>query len=162
MPSATTVIHKGNFAKKCGELRLLKDQIATLEKEAKPLAAQIKEFTMYSGVKTDTGGFVSDLDEFIVEARAKTAVVYNLDKVGAALLQRPELIGKCIKVVPVVDADAINQLYESGELTGDEVQAMADVTTTHSLYLTRKENMPEAVKASAQVKKPLPPKRKAS
>ena len=158
--SSATVIHKGNFAKKCGELRLLKDQIATLEKEAKPLAAQIKEFTIFSGVKTDTGGFVADLDEFVVEARAKTTVTYNVDKVGAVLLQRPELIGRCIKVVPKVDADAINELYESGELTSDEVHSMADVTTTHSLYVSRKENMPEVVKTSAQVKKPLPSKRK--
>ena len=156
----SSVIHKGNFAKKCGELRLLKDQIATLEKEAKPLAAQIKEFTIFSGVKTDTGGFVSDLDEFVVEARAKTTVTYNVDKVGTLLLQRPELLGRCIKVVPTVDAAAINELYESGELTSDEVHSMADVTTTHGLYLTRKEKLPEVVKTSAQGKKPLPLKRK--
>ena len=157
---SSTVIHKGNFAKKCGELRLLKDQIATLEKEAKPLAAQIKEFTIFSGVKTDTGGFVADLDEFVVEARAKTSIAYRVDKIETVLKHRPELVGICIKQIPQVDADAINELYESGELTSDEVRSMADVTTTHNLYVSRKENMPEVVKTSAQVKKPLPLKRK--
>ena len=153
------VIHSGNYAKMCQELRLLKDQIAILEKEAKPLASQIKDYTMYSGIKTDTGGFISDLDEFIVDARAKTSVTYNIDKVSAILLQRPELISKCIKVIPTVDTDAINELYENGELSSEEVQSMADVMTSHSLYITRKENMPEVVKASAKIKKPIPRKR---
>ena len=127
MPAA---IHTGNYANKARELRLLKDQIAALEKEAKPLAALIREYTMRSGAKTDTGGYVAELGDLVVEARARTTVAYTLDKVKVALLDRPDLLAKCVRVATEVDPEAINAMYESGEIDGDTVRRMADVSTS--------------------------------
>lgn len=154
-----TIVHQGNFPARCRELRLLKDQIATLEKEAKPLADEVKKYVMFAGTKTDSGGFVSDLEDYLVEARAKTSVTYNMDKVRLLMLQRPELLNECVRVSYDVDTDAINRLYEAGTLTSEEVKSMTDMTTSHSLYVTNKDKMPE-VQQAAQKKRPLPRRRK--
>ena len=155
------IIHQGNFENKCAELKLLKEQIKALDIQAKPLGEAIKEFAKVIGSQTDTGGFVSELERFTVEARAKNSVVFDEDKVRMLLLQRPELTNDLYKLTQVIDTEGIDRLYNNGQLSDDEMASMVKVTTSHSLYITEREEMPAIAESAAQVKrKPVLQKRK--
>ena len=151
-------ITRDNYARKVAEYTLLKEQIAMLEARRAPLGDSIKDYVKTVGTKTDTGGYISDLGDLVVEARTRQKIEFDQQKVITVLINKPELLNQVLKAVPVIDEDMINTLYEKGDLTSDEVQRMATVTISHSLYVTKKEDMPEVEqKVAASAKKKFIP-----
>ena len=163
---SVSLVNRTNYQKKVTEFALLKEQISVLESKSKPLGEAIKEYVKFTGTKTDTGGYISDLEEVVVEARSRQKIEFDQQKVIAVLINKPELLSQVVKAVTVIDEDVINKLYENGELTSEEVAQMATVTITHSLHVSKKEEMPEVAQTkttltAASTKRKLLPKKMA-
>lgn len=131
-----TNVTKGNFKKEEGftEKQIEKaveeyNDISTMMKKyetrKKELAGIIKEYVMNNGTATDTG-FILENAKFQYGATIPKSVKLKEDAPDILMSDgHAEIITE--KIVREVDEKALQELYDTGEVTGEYIQSLFDV-----------------------------------
>jgi len=156
-----------NFSQKVDEYHLMNTQKKALENNMDKLKSSLKAYVQKAGTKNDTGSFIIETKNLVIEERAVKKIEPSLEKVIAQFAHKPEVISEVVKVRTYLDEEALERLLEQGTITAEEVESICDITTNYSFYVTPKEEIPEVLKSSvssaaALRRKPmLKPKKKA-
>lgn len=124
----------------------IRSQMKALSEEKDKLSKEIKEFAFKEGVKDSSGSYYCDNDEFVFGSVAKTVRKINQEKAIAFFKEMGYL--RCIKKVEVVNEAMVERYLDEGKLTVEDLEDITDSTTTYSVSVTRKEEMPEVEQTS--------------
>ena len=129
-------------------------KIKELEKRKKELSEKLKKCASQLGVTDDKGSSYIDGEYFVVGQVAKHSVKINQEE-GVSFLRKKGLLN-CIdeKTVYTVNETEVEKAVSNGELTEEEVRKFTSVSTSYSVSVKAKSEMPEVeVSAVARKKK---------
>ena len=124
----------------------IRSQMKALSEEKDELSKEIKEFAYKEGVKDSSGSYYCDNDGFVFGSVAKTVRKINQEKAIAFFKEMGYL--RCIKKVEVVNEAMVERYLDEGKLTVEDLEDITDSTTTYSVSVTCKEEMPEVEQTS--------------
>lgn len=132
-----TNVTKGNFTKKeegltekqiekaVEEYNDISNMMKKYDARKKELAGIIKEYAMKNGTSTDTG-FILENSKFQYGATIPKSVKIKEDAPDILIADgHAEVITE--KIVREVDEKALQELYDTGEVTGEYIQSLFDV-----------------------------------
>lgn len=132
-----TNVTKGNFTKKeegltekqiekaVEEYNDISNMMKKYDARKKELAGIIKEYAMKNGTATDTG-FILENSKFQYGATIPKSVKLKEDAPDILMSDgHAEVITE--KIVREVDEKALQELYDTGEVTGEYIQSLFDV-----------------------------------
>ena len=150
----TSMFSKEDAQKMAEEYNDLSVKIKELEARKKKLSDILKNCAEAIGVVDDKGSSYIDCDTYVVGRVAKKSVKIDQEK-GVNLL-REKGLKKCIdrKVVYTVNEAEVEQAVAREYLTEEEVRWFTSVSTSYSVSVKKKEDIPEVeVGAVARKKK---------
>lgn len=128
-------------------------QIKLLDERKKKLSALLKSGAVENGVRDDKGSSYLEVSDFIVGNVAKKSVKLNQDKAVALLKEKG--LEDCIDVVTVetVNSDKLNSAVSTGKISLNEVESVTDISTSYSVSVKAKEEMPEVQQTTLKAAK---------
>ncbi len=123
------------------EYDTIREQKKQLDSRLKYLSDLIKKEAEKSGVKDDKGNYYAETEEFIYGEQARKSVSFDEEKAIAYFKSRG--FNDCVKVVEVIDEDAVEEHINSGDIKLDDLTDITKVKITYAIDVKRKEEMPE-------------------
>ena len=152
--NVTSMFSKTDVHKLAEEYDNISKQMKELEAKKKELADKLKNCAESMGVVDDKGSSYIDGDSYVIGRVARRTVKINQEK-GVKIL-REKGLKKCIdrKVVYTVNEAEVERAVAREDLTEEEVREFTSVSTSYSVSVKAKEDMPEVeVSAVARKKK---------
>ena len=119
----------------------IREQEKTLKGKKTELAQRIKDDAFMNGTKDSSGNYYVDGEDFIWGLQIKKS--YNLDQEKALKFLEENGYEDCIKTVQVVDEDKLQKYLADEDITKDELVDMSNYKEVESVYVKKKEEMPE-------------------
>ena len=149
--SISSAVSKEQIESYVEEYSRLSEEAKTIDKRRKELAGFIKDYAEKHGTKDDKGSFYCENENFIYGRQAKASIVPR-DNICATL--KTMGFSDCVKTVETPDREMIDKYHNEGALTDDNIKELFEVKqSTPSVYVKRKEEMPEIEQGKATVSK---------
>lgn len=120
----------------------LKDQVDIITKRQTDVKKQLLAIVEADGVEDDRGhiSFLIDDDETGVKAITKQRRVSKSLDIDAAetILTKKGIKDTCIKMMPILDEDAIMAAFYEGLLTEEDIDTMFPAKVTYAFILEKK------------------------
>lgn len=149
----SSLFDKEQFNALAQEYSEISAQIKLLDERKKKLSALLKSGAVENGVRDDKGSSYLEVSDFIVGNVAKKSVKLNQDKAVALLKEKG--LEDCIDVVTVetVNSDKLNSAVSTGKISLNEVESVTDISTSYSVSVKVKEEMPEVQQTTLKAAK---------
>ena len=146
------VLDRATIEAMVAEYNELRVREKTIAERKKVLSEAIKNFVKENGTKDSKGSYYSENENFTYGAMCKKSIKFDTDKAVDFF----ESINhkECIDYVPTVNEDAVEQLVADGVIDTAALETITKTTTTYSVDVRAKEEMPE-VEVAAASKKPV-------
>jgi hypothetical protein len=144
------------FAKKVEQYDSLRSQKSEIEKKIKILSTEIKDYVEEFGEADTKGSKYLDTSKYVVGRVAKQSI--NFDEEKALEFVKGRGFTDCIKTVEILDDDKLEQHYDSGEISVDDLELITVKNVSYSVSVKEKEEITdevEDIEIAASTKKKL-------
>lgn len=133
------------------EYNELSAKIKELDSRKKFLSEKIKEGSEMFGVKDDKGSFYLENENYLMGKVARKS--YKIDEEKALPTLKAMGLGDVIDTITteVVNEDKLNNAVKEGRISLNEVEKFTNVSTTYSVTVSKKEEMPEVEQSTLKV-----------
>jgi hypothetical protein len=130
-----------NIRREVKEYVTLKDQIDMLGDRRDVIKKRLLSYAESLGTPNEKGSLILEVNELDTGTRSvvkqrRVSKVFN-SSAADAILNAKDLRSTCIKIIEVIDEDAIMQAYYQGQLTDEDIDTMFPEKEVFALVLDK-------------------------
>lgn len=136
------LMSKEDIGKVISEYDLIRENEKMMKKRKTELANIIKEYSDKNGVPDDKGSLLCSNDEYSWGKQIRKSVSLNQEK-ALEFIKENEL-NDCITTVEVVNEEELENQFNLGNVTTEDLENISDIKISYSTVVTKKEVIEDA------------------